>query len=78
MWMVVPDVAVLIAAAVVAAGHGSRPSGEMSQPGSPVIDARTDRELRARYLRGEIAIDVYLDRRFGTAFGSAGDRPRAG
>jgi membrane-associated phospholipid phosphatase len=44
---------------------------------APVIDERTDRELRARYHRGQISIGEYLDRRFGTSF-SAGDRPAAG
>jgi hypothetical protein len=45
---------------------------------TPVIDARTDQELRTRYLNGEIGIDTYLDRRFGTAFSSAGERRPAG
>ena len=50
---------------------------------TPVIDERTDRDLRARYLRGQIGIDVYLDRRYGTAFSTSagsttGDRPAAG
>jgi hypothetical protein len=44
----------------------------------PVIDERTDRELRARYLAGEISIGVYLDWRFGTTFSSTGDRAVAG
>lgn len=44
----------------------------------PVIDERTDRELRARYLAGQISIGTYLDRRFGTAFSLTGDHPAAG
>lgn len=44
----------------------------------PAIDERTDRELRARYYRGQISIGAYLDRRFGTAFSSTGDDPAAG
>ena len=50
--------------------------------GAPVIDAGTERNLRSRYFRGEISIDVYLDHRFGTNFSastnSSGDRLRAG
>jgi undecaprenyl-diphosphatase len=44
----------------------------------PVIDERTDQELRIRYYQGQISIGAYLDRRFGTAFNSAGDRRPAG
>jgi undecaprenyl-diphosphatase len=47
-------------------------------PDAPVLDARTDQELRRRYLDGQISIGTYLDRKFGTNFGSAGDRRRAG
>jgi len=46
--------------------------------GMPVIDENTDRELRARYYRGQIDIGTYLDRRFGTAFSSTGSTPAAG
>lgn len=74
MWMMVSTVAVLAAAC----GSRRSASGEVLRLRSPVIDARTDRELQARYLNGEIGIDVYLDRRYGTAFSSAGDRRRAG
>jgi membrane-associated phospholipid phosphatase len=45
---------------------------------APVLDTRADQELRTRYLNGQISIGVYLDRRFGTNFGSAGDHRRAG
>jgi hypothetical protein len=66
--------AVLITAAVVAAVYGAR----RPAPKTQVLDAWTDQELRARYLSGQISIGVYLDRRFGTDFSSAGDRRRAG
>jgi len=68
--------AVLGTAAVVGVVH-RRPAGRAPAL-TPVIDARTDQELRTRYLNGEIGIDTYLDRRFGTAFSSAGGRRRAG
>ena len=68
--------AVLITAAVVAGVYGVRRRAPRA-PAS-VLDARADRELRARYLDGQISIGVYLDRRFGTDFSSAGERRRAG
>ena len=43
-----------------------------------VIDARTEYALRMAYLNGWIGIDVYLDRKFGTSFSSAGEPRRAG
>jgi hypothetical protein len=71
----------LLAAAVVvvaiyathrhAAGHAPRPP-------VPVLDARSERELHARYLTGQISIDVYLDRKYGTTYSSPGNRGRAG
>jgi hypothetical protein len=69
--------AVLITAAIVGAVH-RRTTGRAPALTTPVIDARTDQELRTRYLNGEIGIDTYLDRRFGTAFSSAGQRRPAG
>lgn len=68
--------AVLITAAVVTVVH--RRTASRAPHLTPVIDARTDQELRTRYLNGEIAIDTYLDRRFGTAYSSAGERRQAG
>jgi hypothetical protein len=47
-------------------------------PWVQVIDARTEYMLRMAYLNGWISIDVYLDRKFGTAFASAGGHRRAG
>jgi hypothetical protein len=76
MSVLVLAAAVLITAAVVSAVH--RRTARAPRLTTPVIDARTDQELRTRYLNGEIGIGAYLDRRFGTAFSSAGERRPTG
>jgi hypothetical protein len=76
--MVVLCVAAVVTAAVVAAVYGSHRRPGRHPTSAPVLDPRADQELRARYLDGRISIGVYLDRRFGTDFGSAGDRGPAG
>lgn len=67
-----------LALCLVVAARWPDPNRRGHAPGAPVIDASTDRELRRRYLDGQISIGTYLDRRFGTTFSSAGDRRRAG
>jgi len=76
MSVLVLAAAVLITAAVVGVVH--RRTARAPRLTMPVIDARIDQELRTRYLNGEIGIDTYLDRRFGTAYSSAGERRRTG
>lgn len=65
-----------LALAIAATMHARRAAGRA--PLVPVVDARAERELRSRYLTGQISIDVYLDGKYGTAFSSAGNRRRAG
>jgi hypothetical protein len=72
------SVLVLAAAVLITAAMVHRRTAGRATALTPVIDARTDQELRTRYLNGEIAIDTYLDRRFGTAYSSAGERRQAG
>lgn len=76
MSMILLGATVLVTAAVLAVLHSSH--ARPTPPTAPVLDPRTELELRARYLNGQIGIDVYLDRRFGTAFASAGEADRAG
>jgi hypothetical protein len=74
MIMLLGMAAVVVAAVYAAHRHAA---GHAPHPLAPVLDARSERELRSRYLTGQISIDVYLDRKYGTAY-SAGDRRRAG
>lgn len=80
--MLLDAAVVLVAVLAVTLHRLGRPTPCRIRFDAPVIDERTDRDLRSRYLHGQIAIDDYLDRRFGTTFAtsakSTGDGPGAG
>jgi uncharacterized membrane protein len=78
MIMLLGMAAVVVAAVYVVYAAHRHAAGHAPHPQVPVLDARAERAMRSRYLTGQISIDVYLDRTYGTTYSSAGNRGPAG